>query len=349
MEESKLVPVMIDSGKQISVMNTPVETKTFGVLELREEHLEAFLDENLDILFSGDDSSISLLPVGRQVPNEFGGECDLVAIDSEGCIVIIEIKRDPKDCKARVEAFEMQAIRYASSFALIESPDDLAEQVYVPYLRKYKSDKFAGLDAHDYARSEINGFLRTNNCLTEFNNKQKIILVASGFDPEAKSACAWLVDNGIDLACIQITPLTHSTQNYLLVDRIIPPPVLKDMFAKIVTRKAVRSVNNVAGSGSERTKRTKLMTTAEMIEQGLISKGDIVIIKDRQESKAIVEDSKTVTYQGRSMTWNAWAKLITEWSAVNIYANVYSLKYEKTLDEIRNSYEYPTADQNPQT
>ncbi|NVN91934.1 MAG: hypothetical protein HXX11_15210 [Desulfuromonadales bacterium] len=145
MEGSKLVSILIDSGKKISVMEPPVEARTFGFLELKEDHIEAFLDGNLDVLFSGDDNALSLLPVGRQVPNEFGGECDLVAIDSEGCIVIIEIKRDPKDCKARVEAFEMQAIRYASSFALIESPDDLAEQVYVPYLRKYKSDKIAGL------------------------------------------------------------------------------------------------------------------------------------------------------------------------------------------------------------
>jgi len=87
------------------------------------------------------------------------------------------------------------------------------------------------------------------------------------------------------------------------------------------------------------------MTTSEMLEQGLISKGDAVIIKDRPESQAIIEDYKTVIYQGNPISWNAWAKLITEWSAVNIYANVYSVKDGKTLDEIRSTYEYPVQNQ----
>ena len=338
MDGSKLIPILVDSGKKISLLEPGIETRTFSSFELREDHVESFLDGNLDILFSGDDTALSLLPVGRQVPNEFGGECDLVAIDSEGCIVIIEIKRDPKDCKARVEAFEMQAIRYASSFALLESPLELADQVFVPYLLRYQQDKVAGIDVHDYARNEIDRFLRTNGCLSSFNQKQKIILVASGFDPEAKSACAWLVKNGIDLSCIQITPLNQNNdQNFLLVERIIPPPELKDMFAKLGKRKNVRQAGN-GGPSPDRIKRAKLTTTAEMIEQGLLCKGDTIIIKDKPESEAIIDDYRTVTYKNEKLSWNVWAKRMTGWSAVNIYANTFSLRHNKTLDEIRNEY-----------
>ena len=149
-QTSKLVPVSISRDEVIKMRATePVAVvTTFGSLGLIEDDIEAFLDGNLDILLSGDSSSQSLLGVGRQVRNEFGGKCDLIAIDSDGAIVVIEIKRDPKDCRARVEAFEMQSIRYASSFTRIETPDDLAEQVFVPYLQKYKRDDIAGKDAY---------------------------------------------------------------------------------------------------------------------------------------------------------------------------------------------------------
>lgn len=338
MEGSKLVSVsvLVDTGKKMRVLEPTVECKTFGELGLVEDDIETFLDGNLDVLLSGDESALSLLQIGRQVPNEFGGECDLLAIDSNGSIVVIEIKRDPKDCRARVEAFEMQSIRYASSFTRINTPEELAEQVYVPYLLKYMRDVIACLDVHDYAKQRLDDFLRANKSRAEFNQKQKIILVASGFDPETKSACAWLRKNGVDISCIQITPLAHGAQNYLLIERIIPPPALEDMLAKVGKRKSIRTTNTgdpIIGRGT----RTKLMNTADMLTQGILARGDTVIVKDRPESAATIEDYKTVIFQGSPVSWNVWAKKITGWSAVNIYANV--TKDGKTLDELRFSDE----------
>ena len=334
MEGSKLVSISVlkDTGKKMSVLEPSVVCKTFGELGLVEDDIETFLDGNLDILLSGDESAPSLLQIGRQVPNEYGGECDLLAIDSDGCIVVIEIKRDPKDCRARVEAFEMQSIRYASSFTKISTPEELAEQIYAHYLQRFNKNSMSSIDAHDCAKQRLNEFLRSNNSRGEFNRKQKIMLVASGFDPETKSACAWLQKNGIDISCIQITPLAHGDQNFLLVERIIPPPALEDMLAKVGRRKTVRAT--IIGDPTiVRATRTKLMNTADMIAQGILKRGDTVTVKDRPESAATIEDYKTVIFRGSPISWNVWAKQITGWSAVNIYANV--LKDGKTLDELR--------------
>lgn len=336
MEGSKLVSILVDSGKKISMAEPAVEQKTFSQLQLIEDHVEDFLDDNLDVLFAGDPEARSLLQVGRQVPNEYKGECDLVALDSKGCIVAIEIKRDPRDCRARVEAFEMQAIRYASSFARLSSPEELIEQVYVPYLLKYRKEEIAGKDVHVYASGKVDRFLRENNCRNTFNNKQRIILVASGFDPETKSACAWLYKNDIDITCIQISPLAHASQTFLLVDRIIPPLALEEMFAKVAKRKVVPTPGNTT-NGTERVKRAKLPTTAEMFEQGQLKAGDTVMIKNEPESAAKVVDYKTVEFKGKATSWNAWAKEITKWSAVNIYANV--TIDGRTLDELRGNIE----------
>ena len=72
-----------------------------------------------------------------------------------------------------------------------------------------------------------------------------------------------------------------------------------------------------------------------MFEQGQLKAGDTVIIKDRPNSTATVVDYRYVSYQDKAYSWNAWAKEITKWSAVNIYANV--MMNGKTLDELRGN------------
>ena len=100
--------------------------------------------------------------------------------------------------------------------------------------------------------------------------------------------------------------------------------------------KAKISISSAAArSIGQRTVRTKFMTTAEMIERYLLKKGDIVSVKGHPESIATIEDHRTVIYNNRPMSWNKWAKDITKWSAVNIYANV--MKDGRTLDEIRTA------------
>jgi len=64
-----------------------------------------------------------------------------------------------------------------------------------------------------------------------------------------------------------------------------------------------------------------------------------VMIKKQEASAATVVDYKTVEYLGSNWSWNKWAKEITKWSAVNIYANV--TKNGKTLDELRGNTDYP--------
>ena len=72
--------------------------------------------------------------VGQQVPNEKKGRSDLTAIDYNGDLVLIEIKRDKRDIEIRKEAFEFQAIRYAASCATIKSTDMLIKSVFAPYV-----------------------------------------------------------------------------------------------------------------------------------------------------------------------------------------------------------------------
>ena len=60
------------------------------------------------------DDEESMLIVEQQVRNVSSGRSDLTAIDNNGDIVLIEIKRDKADIIGRKESFEFQAIRYAA-------------------------------------------------------------------------------------------------------------------------------------------------------------------------------------------------------------------------------------------
>lgn len=80
-----------------------IEKTTFSDLGMKENDLEEMLRKNIDMLCGED---FSMMIVGQQVRNEKNGRSDLTAIDGEGNIVLIEIKRDKKDIEHRKEAFE---------------------------------------------------------------------------------------------------------------------------------------------------------------------------------------------------------------------------------------------------
>ena len=106
-----LIPIKIED-KQIKIDNeTEIEERTFKSLGLKELDIEEFLKNHAEEVFEEE----NLFIVGQQVKNTSKGKTDLVAIDENGNIVLIEIKRDLDDIRRRREKFEYQAIRYAAS------------------------------------------------------------------------------------------------------------------------------------------------------------------------------------------------------------------------------------------
>ncbi len=84
-----------------------IEPVTFSDLQMTENHIEEILRNSIDMIC---DKEESMLIVDRQVRNERNGISDLTAVDNNGDIVLIEIKRDIRDIVSRKEAFEFQAI-----------------------------------------------------------------------------------------------------------------------------------------------------------------------------------------------------------------------------------------------
>ena len=78
---------------------------------LSEAKIEEFIRKNIRLIFDQEEDDETLLIVGQQVVNLKGARNDLVALDGNGNLVLIEIKRDAADMTSRIEAMEFQAVR----------------------------------------------------------------------------------------------------------------------------------------------------------------------------------------------------------------------------------------------
>ena len=114
-----------------------IEPVTFGEMNIQEKDIEEMLRQNIEIIT---DEEESLLIIGDQIKNKENARSDLTALDQNGNIVLIEIKRDLKDIKQRVEAFEIQAIGYAASYATIETISDAVNKIYAQYINKHEEE-----------------------------------------------------------------------------------------------------------------------------------------------------------------------------------------------------------------
>lgn len=328
-----IIPVQQNQG--VVSLSTPdkMEELTLKDLGITEANLEEFVRKNIGLLFPDEET---LLVVGQQLRNQQGGRSDLVAVDGDGNIVLIELKRDASDIVARKEAFEVQAIRYAANYALIANSQDLVQRLFAPYVTKHLgefSGKYQNLTASEIAGREIAGFLTANQANKDFNHHQRIVLIASSFDPQTLSACAWLAKSGIDIRCISLTPLKYAQQYFLSAEQLIPPPALEDFFVEVAD---TPQMSNKPSAGKSQIARQSLPKMAQLLKWGLIASGDMIYISTNSAEVATVKDDRQVIYQGQAMTFNAWGQKITGWSAINIYEWTVDQKTNKTLDTLRS-------------
>lgn len=250
-----------------------IESITFAELGMKESDIEEILRQNVDMLC---DDEESMLIVGQQIKNEMNGRSDLTAIDNNGDLVLIEIKRDKADILGRKEAFEFQAIRYAASCATIKSDDELIQDVFAPYVEKH-NDEFqseVGLTTTELSKRILTDFLDTNGITSgAFNTKQRIILVASDFDEQTLSAVAWLNSNQVDMSCYQICPYKIGDNICIDMKKVLPVTDYEDFYV------AVAKKSGVQRDRKKDITRRILPKIDAMKEWGIVKAGDIIQAK----------------------------------------------------------------------
>ncbi len=185
-----------------------IDEVNFADLGLRERYdIQEWIAANPGIL--GDD----LLIVGKEFSDfdRTSERLDLLAVDADGKLVIIELKRD--DTGADVH---WQAIKYAS------------------YLRKASAEEITRILANhakvseDDAEQQLREHLDSGD-LSVLNHDQRIIIASHRFAPEVTSAVLWLNEKAPGenlISCIQLTPYQDAITStlYLQTNTIIPVP-----------------------------------------------------------------------------------------------------------------------------
>ena len=194
-----------------------IEEVDFARLGLKERRdIQEWVAANPGIL--GED----LLVIGK----EFSGfdrtdeRLDLLAVDSDGKLVVIELKRDDTGANAH-----WQAIKYASYLRRAT-----AEQI-VGMLAVYKN--VSPEDSWEELVQHLGG-----DDLNALNSDQRIILASHRFAPEVTSAALWLNDkaHGEDLiTCVTLTPYRDANTGslYIQAATIIPVPGEEDYVVSI--------------------------------------------------------------------------------------------------------------------
>ena len=307
-----------------------IEPVTFSELNMKENDIEEILRNSIDMIC---DEEESMLIVGRQVRNEKNGRSDLTAVDNNGNIVLIEIKRDRKDIEHRREAFEFQAIRYAASYATIEKTDDLVKKVYAPNIEKYRSEFELGeLTSFELGSRKLNEFLQVNDAQKNFNEKQRIILVASDFDEQTLSAVAWLNSNNVDMSCYRLTPYKLNEDIFFYVEKLLPITNYDDYYVNLMDK----SVTTTATRDKKITRRF-LPKIDLMLEWGVVKEGDTIVAKGREEEGRLLSNGN-VMVNGEEKSMQAWLKEIYGWSSVQTYVFAVHKETGKTLSQIREEY-----------
>ena len=283
------------SGKNV----TEVVKTTFSEIGLFEVDIEELLRKNIDMLLSDEES---MLIVGQQVRNEQHGISDLTAIDQDGNIVLIEIKRDLADITTRKEPFEFQAIRYAASYATIKDPEDLITKIYAPYIEKHKAEyKIGDLTSTEIADRQLSNFLKENRVGHDFNVRQRIILVASDYDEQTLSAVAWLNSNQVDISCYKLIPYKNNEDILINIEKVLPLGSYDDYYVNFLEKTSRASVRK-----SGITRRT-LPTIHNMLEWGVVKEGDIIVAKDRNEEAQLLSTGN-VLVNNEEMSMQKWLK-----------------------------------------
>ncbi len=191
----------VDPDSKESVKVDEVDFSHLGLQERQD--IQEWIVANPEIL--GDD----LLIIAKEFSDfdRTSERLDLLAIDRDGKLVIIELKRDHSGVDAH-----WQAIKYASYLRRATHEDILR------MLANFEGVSEAEAEEKLLEHVEIGS-------LENLNDEQRVILASHRFAPEVTSAVLWLNDKAQDenlISCVQLTPYQDGDVLYVQTNTIIP-------------------------------------------------------------------------------------------------------------------------------
>lgn len=155
---------------------------------------------------------------------------DLLALDTTGRLVVIELKRSDDGGH-----MELQAIRYAAMVSSMNFED------VVRVLATHRA-KHPGADGLD-PRAEVRAFLDVVDTDEDpvISTDVRILLVAADFGREITTAVLWLNGfDGMDIRCVRLVPYEVAGRVLLDIQQVLPLPEAADYQVRLRRKDAAR-------------------------------------------------------------------------------------------------------------
>lgn len=169
--------------------------------EYQESILEDWLENNPHSIIEDG----NLLIIGRQVTTNLGSFVDLLAVDRQGNVAVVELKRDrtPRDTLA-------QALEYASFAERLDY--EQIEDIF----RTYIDDESANL-----AQYHRDYFELAADEAAVFNKDQRIVIVGQRVTPEIRQTSTFLRQKAVRVTCVEFTLFERENGLRLLSSDIV--------------------------------------------------------------------------------------------------------------------------------
>lgn len=170
---------------------------------LLESQMEQWLADNPTAVLP--EAEARVLVISQETP--FKNVTDVLAIDAQGNLLIIEVKRgqSPRDVIA-------QALEYASDVADwdYDRLNKTAIQYFASRKLEFKSLLEAFSKTFDIPQEELSE--------SQFNRQQRIFVVGEVIDEKLQRTARWLLRRGVSISCVSYTLLTDSQSGEFFLD-----------------------------------------------------------------------------------------------------------------------------------
>ena len=149
---------------------------------------------------------------------------DLLALDAEGRLVVVELKRSDDD-----SMMDLQAVRYAALVANMTLAQAIEAHRHYLDIRGIREDPESRVLNHLGAPDEN---VRINS------DKPRIILASANFSKELTTSVLWLNSVGLDVTCVKLQPCKMDESIFLDSSQVIPMPEAADYIIRLRDREA---------------------------------------------------------------------------------------------------------------
>ena len=201
---------------------------------------------------------------------------DLLGLDSDGNVVIVELKRTDQDV-----FMDLQAVRYASLVSALGVEDLVRAHAHYLSRRGIAED----------ARVRLLSFLGwESEDDVQIGPSPRIVLVAPAFSKELTTCVLWLNDHSIDVKCVQVTPHRMADDILLDITQVIPLPQASDY------QVGIRRKVEAAIVAQQRGRRER--TAQILVRAGKIKPGDVITLLPSAIGKDSLDTSNPI-YRAR--------------------------------------------------